>query len=1067
MNIANISINRPVFVVMIVVSILTLGIIGYNSLPVDLLPNVDFPNLTVVSVYPGSSAEEMETQITKPIENALGTVEGLDTLSSVTREGVSTVSISFKMGTDLKFAELKVREKVQGIMPQLPQDIAEPTIRKFSSDDIPILYLSLKGKKELWELKDIVKNDIQPKIEVLEGVGSMQIFGGQDKIIRIAINKSLLTANGITYNQISSAINRRNISYPIGSIKGEEKNMTVRVYGKAASVDDIGNIKLTAMNGKVLRIKDIANVEFALEDETSRTRVKGENSVLFAVYKQSGGNTIKVADNVKKAIDPNFTTMPAFLLNALKYLNVIKKDRPLNIVKLNLPNDVSLEVVSDSSKTIRQNVNGVRDDILFGAFLAIIIVWLFLGNIRSTLITAIALPNSLLGAFFLVNLAGFSVNIMTLLALSLSVGLLIDDSIVVRENIFRHIELGMDPKSAASKGTNEVALAVLSTTLSILAVFIPISFLKGVVGQFFREFGLTVAFALMISLVDAFTSAPMLSAYWYKKAVEGGNEKQNIFTKLSKIWNSLYDEINKIYRQILTWALNHKLIAILSTAILFVAILASARFIGQNFMNNADGGGFTINMETYPGAPLDKIDTYVRKTENFLNGQKEIDTFFSMLGQSQSHSASITVIMKDLKKRKHPTSYMINLTREYIKANFDKNINYTLIEASFMGGSSGGGGAISINVFGEDLDELEALSKKMKKVISETPGTTDVNTSIKNTTPELILKLDDIKAEEVGISAAELGSILRDLVEGSKISTFTKGNNDYDIIIRLDENQRKTIDDFKNFTVTTRTGKKILLSSICSFNYSSAPLEIRRENNQRVVRITGSIRDGFSLTNVISNLKKNLSEKIVVPSGYSYEFVGAQKDFVDLVSQMILAMLLAVLFMYMILASLYNSFIQPLILMLSIPLAIIGSFLALLFTGIDLDVYGYIGILLVLGLVAKNAILVIDFANKRRREEGFSIRDALLDAGPIRLRPILMTTFALIFGMLPLALGLNEGSVGRQALPVTVIGGLLTSTFLTLVVIPVVYELIETSLEKRRNAKKSRNKTEITGESPL
>jgi HAE1 family hydrophobic/amphiphilic exporter-1 len=598
-----------------------------------------------------------------------------------------------------------------------------------------------------------------------------------------------------------------------------------------------------------------------------------------------------------------------------------------------------------------------------------------------------------------------------------------------------------------------VALAVLSTTLSILAVFIPISFLNGVVGQFFREFGLTVAFALMISLVDAFTSAPMLSAYWYKKAAEGGTAKSNIFTKLSQKWNSFYDSINKIYRQILDWALTHKLISIIATVILFIAILLSARFIGQNFMNNADGGGYTINLETYPGAPLDKIDTYVRKIEKFLIDQKEIDTYYSMVGQSQSHTASISVIMKELKKRKHSTQYSMDLTRNFIKANFDKNITYRLNEQSFMGGGSGSGGAISINLFGDDLDELDSLSRKMTKVISESPGTSDVNSSIKNSTPELILKLDDIKAEKVGISAVELGSTLRDLVQGSKVSTFTKGNNDYDIVIRLDEKQRKNIDDFNNLTVTTRTGKKILLSSICSFNYSSAPLEIRRENNQRVVRITGSIQNGFSLTNVISNLKKDIGDKIIMPSGYSYEFIGAQKDFVDLATQMVLAMLLAVVFMYMILASLYNSFIQPLILMLSIPLAIIGSFLALLFTGIDLDVYGYIGILLVLGLVAKNAILVIDFANKKRKEDGMSIREALLEAGPIRLRPILMTTFALIFGMLPLALGLNEGSIGRQALPVTVIGGLLTSTFLTLVVIPVVYELIESYIEKRKNRK--------------
>lgn len=920
MSIADISIKRPVFIVMVIFSILTLGIVGYTSLPVDLLPNIDSPNLVVMANYQGASSDEMETLITKPLENTLGTVEGLDTLSSNTREGVSQISVAFKLGTDIKFAELKVREKVEALLPKLPKDMSLPVIRRFSTDDIPIMRLSLSGNKSSADLTDIITNLVEPKIEAADGVGGINIMGGRNKIIKVTIDKSLLLANGLTYNMITNAINLRNISMPVGMIQGSEKNITVRVYGISNTVNDLGNINLTTNTGKIIRIKDIAKIEMGTEDETSRSRVDGQSAVMFAVYKQSGENTVKVADNVKALINP--PELSFFQNIMLFFSGKTSSDSQLAVSDIQkiMPAGITVKIVSDSSLNIKRSIDGVQHDILFGAILALIIVWLFLGNFRSTIITALALPNSLLGAFFLIYLAGFTINTMTLLSLSLAVGLLIDDSIVVRENIFRHIELGEKPKIAAVKGTNEVGLAVFSTTLSILAVFIPISFLQGTTGQFFRQFGLTVAFALTISLLDAFTSAPMLSAYWFKKTNENPKGISKVFSIFSKSWNKIYDLLNKVYQKILQWSLNHKIVVVTLVVILFVIVIFSSKYIGQNFMNYTDNGAYSIDIEIYPGAALDKIDYYAKDIEKFLSQQKDIDTFDSSVGQGQqSHTGSIDVTMKPLNQRKISTLDMIKITRDYIRNKFDKSLSYRVNEeTSFRGVGGGGGRPITLNIYGSDLKVLETLSLQISKILAETPGATDINSTMKPGTPELVIKLDSIKAEKVGMTATDLGNTLRDLIQGTTVSTYTMGDNDYDIVLRLNENQRNDISDFNNLMITTKTGKKVLLSSFTTLTYSSSPLVITRESNQRIVRVTGNIAKGNSLTKVITAAKDNLAKNMLMPSGYRYDFVGQQKDFADLVRQMMVALGLALLFMYMILASLYNSFIQPLYLMLSL-----------------------------------------------------------------------------------------------------------------------------------------------------
>jgi HAE1 family hydrophobic/amphiphilic exporter-1 len=970
----------------------------------------------------------METIVAKPLEDAFSTLEGLDKVTTSCREGITMINVSFTLGTDVKFAEIKVRDKVAATKPLLPTDIEEPIIQKFSFSDIPIQFMSLSGKRPSADLREMLEDDIKPQIERLPGVASIDIYGGQKKIVKIEVNKALLLAKGISIDAVKGALTSRNLNYPVGMVEGPEKDITVRILGEFQNVDEIADLPITSTTGKILRIKDVAKVSFTLEDETVKVRVNKVPAVMFAVLKESGANSVQVADEVMKKVREIQKTLPA---------------------------DIKLASAGDTTMGIKRSVEGILENIVIGAILAILIVWLFLGNFRSAIITAVALPNSIIGAFFLMMIFSFSINTITLLSLSLAVGLLIDDSIVVRENIFRHIEEGMEPKEAAEKGTNEVGLAVISTTLSIMAVFLPISFLSGIVGQFFKQFGLTVAFSLLISLVDAFTTAPMLSAYWYKKeeGIKKGFAKQ--IYGLSEKWNLFYKDLSKWYGEILGWALDHKKTVIWSSVILFVASFMTVPFIGKSFMSS-DSGMFMASIDTYSGAPLEKTSQYVGMIEDFISKEKDIDSYFVMAGADMNgtvatNRGSLLVSMKPLSKRHFSTDQESQRLRDYItREKLDKYINLTI--SSGMGGGDDSYVPILVNLTGDDLKVLEKYAGQIKKIVQETPGAADADVSLKPGVPEVVLKVDPVKSQELGISTYDIGELLRTLIQGSKITNYKKAEKEYDVIMQLDKKNRRTVDDLKTIVITTRSGKKIPLTAVVDFQYSSGPAEIRRENKVRIVKISANVAPGANIGMVNSKIKQSLEKEIHLPPGYSYKTGGQSEEFATIGIEMGQAMLLAVLFMYMILASLYNSFLQPLYIMVAVPLAMIGAFLALLITGYNLDLFGFIGMLMVLGLVAKNGILLIDFTNKMR-DSGMKIREALLHAAPIRLRPILMTTFAMIFGMLPIALSLGEGAKGRESLATVVIGGLLTSTFLTLVVVPVVYEFSEALILKRKAEK--------------
>ena len=1023
MNISKLAIERPVFVVMIILSLITLGIIGYSNMGVDLLPDVEYPTIFVSIIYPGASAEEIESLITKPVEDALGTLQGLDSIISTSRENVSIVTAKFSLGTDIKYAEMKVKEKIDLVKVNLPEGIEEPKINRYSLIDIPCVALSLKGKKDLATLRDVVEDIIKPELEKIQGVGKIEIWGGRQRAVMIYINKALLSARAITLNQIMEAVKKENLNIPAGALKTEKKSIIVRVKGQFESIEDIKNIPIKSYTGEIVRLNDIADIKLSLKDEESRTRAQGENAIRIGVYKQSGENTVAVAKRVK---------------NKLKFL------------QQKIKNDAIIEIFRDPSEYIELSINGLKEDILLGALFAMLIVWLFLGNFRSTIITAVALPNSLIGAFFFISNFGFTINLMVLLALSLCIGLLIDDSIVVRENIFRYMEKGFQPKQAAEKGTNEVALAVIATTTSIMAVFIPISFLEGVVGQYFKQFGLTIAFALTISLIDAFTTAPMLSAYWWKKQEKSQKGINKIWEHLSVKWNLFYEKLNDLYKNILVWCLDRKLKVLSVIFLLFILSIALLKFIGMSFLPDTDYHEYELKFETNPMASLSEMDNKLVKIEKYILSRPETERCFTLTGSEGENTGGIFVKLNK-EKQKKSSQQIVEEVIVYLKKNYGQDL---IINQEETGGAeviSGGGDSASlvIKLTGSDMKVLTDIARQIKNITLSTKGVSGADTSYKTGKPEIVVKIDRTKAANLGISTYDVGALLNALIKGAEISKFKKGEKEYDIILRLSPEKINSVDDLKNILLTTQTGKKIPLSAIGKIDYSVGPIEILRENKKRLIKITGNLEHGYALGDVIKSVDENIKKNLKLPEGYEYTFGGQVTQMKDTITQMTKAMFFSLIFMYMILASLYNSFVQPLILMLSVPLAIIGAILALLLLGIKMDVMAMIGILMVLGLVAKNGILLIDFTNQKRKE-GLSPRQALLFAGPVRLRPILMTSFAMIFGMLPLAIGFGEGPMRTRAMPVAVIGGLLTSTFLTLVVIPIVYEFYENFKNKKK-----------------
>lgn len=1015
MNLAETAIRRPIFILCVVFFMLVTGFLALKKMPVDMFPDVTFPIVSVYVRYPGASPLDLEREVSKKIEDELSSLPGLDTLTSNNYEGAVIILAKFRLGSDIKDLEQQIRNRVGNIRAELPSDITEPVIRRFDPADQPIMVLAVTSPLDVGELYDIVDQRVKPVFERIPDVGQVEIFGGRKREVRVYVDKDKMQARDISLNQVAMRVQQTSKDIPIGKVETSKNETTLRTSGEFTSLEDLQNVAVNFLGSdRPVRLKEIADTVMSLEDPTRLSSINGETALTLQIYKQSGANTVAVADRVKAA---------------LVDVNKILADRKIN---------ADVRLVRDGAEPIRLNVADVKETILIGIFLCIVVVFFFLGSARSTFITGMALPNSLLGGFIIMAFMGFSINVLTLLALSLAVGLLIDDAIVVRENIFRHMEMGKDPRTAALQGTAEVALAVIATTAVVIAVFGPIAFVPGIVGQFFKQFGLTVCFTMLISLGDAFTVAPMLSAHM---AAPNEHEKGNgVVGRLLKAFDRFQTGLENLYERTLRWTLGHRKTVLAASLAVFVVSMGLGAFIPKTFLPPNELGEFTVQVEMPVGTSLEGTDLFTKKVEAELRKFSEIDLVLKTVGNTQleSNKADFFIQMVPKSKRKSTVTQLKGEVRKALEI-FSKDARIAVSDYDISGG---GQKPLMLYVVGDDLDVLAPYAEKLKDRIAQIKDLADVDTNFRSGKPEFRVVFDRQRSEALGVSTATAGMELRNRTEGNEAATYRQGGIEYKVRVRFKEAQRDIRKEFSTTKVPNANGNMIPLPRVAEGVDAKGYSQINRQNKGRYIAITGNLSPGGSLGDATVAIEKLLAGDMKPPLGVTTNFEGAAQDFKDLMTNMAIAMAMGVLFIYLVLASLYESFITPFTILLALPLAISGAMAGLFVTGKTIDIFSIIGIVMLLGVVAKNSILLVDYTAQLIRE-GMSRNDALIKACRTRLRPILMTTFALISGTIPIAVGLSEIGSQRMSMGIAIIGGVTVSTLLTLLVVPAAFGYIE------------------------
>lgn len=1026
MSLAEVSVKRPIFITCIVALMLILGVISMRSMSVDLFPDVTFPTIFVQTVYPGASPEDMEKLVSKPIEDEMGSLAGLDKLYSQNADGISYVTLAFKIGGDIKDLEQQVRQRLGNIRAKLPTDIEEPIVRRFDPADQPIVQVAVTSEKMAQDdLYDVVDNVVKAQFETIAGVGLVQIIGGRKKEIQVLVNKAKLEDYDLSLLQISDKIKNTSKDVPVGALKNSKSETSVRASGEFQNVEALKEVAINFYGSdRAIRLDQVAEVKSGLEEEQTAfafrersSNMESKPAISLSIYKQSGANTVRIVELVE---------------TRLKRANEVLAERGL---------DAKISLIRETARPIKLNIADVRESILIGIILCVVVVFFFLGSGKSTFITAMALPNSLLGGFVIMYAMGFTINILTLLALSLAVGLLIDDAIVVRENIFRHIEMGKSPKQAALEGTKEVSMAVIATTLVVISVFGPISFLDGIVGQFFKQFGLTVVFTMLISLFDAFTVAPMLSTYL---ATKNDHDKGNgPIAKMLKAFDRFQTGLENVYERTVRWVLVHRLKTLVFAIIFFFSSIFIAGLIPKNFLPAGDNGEFQVGIELPLGTSLVRTKEFTRQVEDAIAKNPAIAVMSTVYGYSnrpESNKATVYARLVPRKERAGNTTVVKTEVREAV-AELSKQ---AIISVGDIDIGGGGMKVFNLVIRGDNLDELNTYVEKVKPRIAQVPGLADVDTNYRTGKPEFHVVFDRNKSESLGVSTVTAGAELRARVDGIVPATYRKSGNEYDIRVRLREEDRDLKGEFNSTSVPNQNFNMIPLSRVSKAEEVKTFSQINRLNKGRYVMIDANMAPGGNLGDATVAIEKLLKEdpEYKMPATLSYEFIGQAQDFQELIANMLMAMGLGVLLIYLVLSSLYESFITPITILSALPLAITGALLALLVTGKSIDLFSMIGIVMLLGVVAKNSILVVDYTNVLM-EEGMERTAALIKACKTRLRPILMTSFALIGGTIPIAIGLNEASAQRTSMGTAIIGGLISSTFLTLLVVPALFGYVD------------------------
>jgi hydrophobic/amphiphilic exporter-1 (mainly G- bacteria), HAE1 family len=1018
MSITEIAIKRPTLVVVIFVVLAIFGINSYTLLKYDLIPKMSFPAITVATAYPGASANDVETSVTKKLEDALSSLENIDNMQSTSQEGYSTIVIQLKSSADANQGLQDAQRKVNAVLSSLPTNAKTPSLNKFSTDDMPIMKLGVTANARPTELYQLTKDQIKSQFAKISGVGQVSLVGGNEREIKININKKKLDSYKLSIGSIYIALGNANLELPTGKIEGDLKQYTVRLSGKAQSVNDLRNIGLSkTASGSVIRLSDVAEIIDDIAEQTNLNRINNKSSIGIVIQKQSDANTVEVCEQVKKQI---------------KDLEKIYSDKNLKF-----------DVASDTSIYTVASANAVMDDLVMAIILVAIVMFLFLHSVRSSLIVMVSIPSSIISVFAAMYVFNFSLNLMTLLALSLVIGILVDDSIVVLENIHRHLEMGKNPRQAAIDGRSEIGFTAIAITMVDIVVFVPLSIVSGLVGNMLREFSLVIVFSTLMSLFVSFTITPLLASRFSKieKITKG-----TLMGRLALGFERLFNKVSGYYGVVLNWALGHRktVYALITILLLGSFALVGKGFIGTEFFPNSDRGEFMIKLEGEPQNTIYQTNMITQRVEDMLYKKPEVLKVFSNVGFSSTNSGgsseqnkseiTVTIIPKEQRKQ------TIDEFTSQVKAEIQQipGLKVTVTPLSMMGNADDA--PIQILLRGPEVSKLFLMGDSIKAIMKTVAGTNDIKFSIDQSKPEMQISLNRDKMAMLGLSVYDVGNTIRLAFAGNSDLLYSERNQDYNINLRFDQFDRKNVQDIGSLTFLNNQGKTIELQDFATIHQSLGPNKLERYDRISSLTVKASVL-GRPVGTVGEEIKTLIKTRIH-PGEISIEYKGQLERQSDAFGSLFSAILAALVFVYLIMVALYNSYLYPFVVLFSIPMAVIGALFALALSGSYLNIFSLIGMIMLIGLVAKNAILLVDFANQLR-EKGHSVKDALLEAGKERLRPILMTTFSMIFGMLPIALSTGASSETKTGLAWVIIGGLTSSLLLTLVLVPAVYSSME------------------------
>jgi HAE1 family hydrophobic/amphiphilic exporter-1 len=1017
MNLYDTAIRRPVFTVMLMVALLAFGILGYQTLPINLLPSLDIPIVTVITILPGASPEVVESDVTDVIEREVNTIEGIKQLTSYSGQGVSQITITFTLERDIDIAAQDVRDKVSGAVGGLPLDAEPPIVQKLDINSQPMLWMSLSGL-DARELSDYADQVIRPRLQAVPGVGNVFVAGFREPMMRLWIDRDRLAAHGLAVTDIIAAVGRENLELPGGFIEGDRYELAVRNLGLFETVDEFNDMIVASVDGRPIRLSDVGFAQLGIADERGLGRYNLEPALGLGVAPRSGANLVDVNTA------------------AIERMKALEKD---------FPTGVTWNIAFNGAEYVEKSISNVQFDIAYGAILAILVVFVFLRSWRSTLIVSLAIPTSLIATFGFMRAFGFSLNNLTTLALALSVGVVIDDAIVVLENIYRHQEEGEDPLAAAHNGTREIALAAMAATFSIAAVFVPVAYMRGMIGRFLYEFGISVAAAVLISLFVALTLTPMMAARMLRVRHKHG--------RLYQVLDGGFRGLEQWYRRSLDLALRHKVATLVLATVIFGASLGLLPFIGGEFAPQEDMSLFMVNIEAPVGTSLPAMDGKMQQVERIVLSQPEVMGAFAAVDMEERGQVNSGIMfirmLKPADREASQNEVVQRLRRELAVV---EGVQARVVEFSFYNvAGEGGDWGLSYSIRGPELSELDRIGRRVVERLSAIPGFVDLDTNLDLEQPQLFVTVDRERARDLGLDAATIYETVYSLMAGREIGSYTTAGKRYEVWMKVLPSQAKSAEDIGALQVRTPSGAMVRLDSVVDIRHGVGPININRSDRERSILLTGNL-ENLTLNRALETVNQVLAEEL--PEGYHARATGQAEEFADAMNALVFAVGLAILIVYMLLASQFNSFLHPFTIMFALPPAMTGALLAMLATGHTMNIMSVIGIILLFGLVTKNSILLVDLTIQRQ-QQGMDREAALRDACPIRLRPILMTSASMIFGVLPVALALGEGGEARAPMAVATAGGMTTSTLMTLFVVPVVYaymDRLSARIVKRRDA---------------